>query len=94
MANAIKKHGKTHGPAMASYIRKKEPSSFLTAAREKDQNNPPRSLATALPSGALTRSAQTENEEAKQATDKRRPDQTSRQDLETIFAAKRCTREE
>jgi uncharacterized protein YdaU (DUF1376 family) len=44
--------------------------------RTSGENNSPRSLATALPSGALARSAQTEDEKPKQLTDKKPEDMT------------------
>lgn len=71
--------------------KKENPSFFLNAARETESSKEksPRSLATALPSGALTRSAETEDEEAKKATEKKPEDLTLAEINAIAFGAKR-----
>jgi hypothetical protein len=73
---------------------KKERSSFLTAAREngtqksqqenKADQQSPRSLATALPSGALAHSAQTEVPPEIEELRRKRPDELSLADINRL----------
>lgn len=78
-------------PPTLPFKKEDQPSFFLNAAREqKADQQAPRSLATALPSGALTRSAQIEDEEPKRATEKKKPEDMTLAEINAVaFGAKR-----
>jgi uncharacterized protein YdaU (DUF1376 family) len=97
-----KNSGHNHAPAYASAdatahanLNLEEYSSFFLTAAKVAETFPARSLATAPDEGALTREPSTEDDELKQGVaEKKRPDQSSRQDLEAVYAAKRSTSKE
>ena len=69
-------HMREHMQNVGNHQESIDPSFFPTAARKGKQNSPPRSLATALPTGALVRSAEIEDEARKRVAEKAPEDRT------------------